>query len=175
MPAHWVRDSLHFYRPLLGVSGADVRHWLAEQAVGFVEDPTNVDEQFTRNRIRAQLMPALRTAFPQALDTFARSAAHAAQAQALLDEVAAQDVQVVARSGDGLPRIKVLQTLSHARQANVLRFWLRQSFQVVPTSAQLSELLGQVAHCRTRGHHIHIKVGRGFVQRSGDVLTWYNP
>jgi tRNA(Ile)-lysidine synthase TilS/MesJ len=53
-----------------------------------VEDPTNQDEQFTRNRIRAQLLPALDRAFPQFRDTFARSAAHAAEAQEILDEVA---------------------------------------------------------------------------------------
>jgi tRNA(Ile)-lysidine synthase len=175
MPAHWARDGLDYYRPLLGVAGADIRTWLAQRGVPFVEDPTNLDEQFTRNRIRAQLMPALRAAFPQFLDTFARSASHAAQGQQLLDEVAQQDVQTAARSADGLPRIKALQALSRSRQANALRYWLKTSFQCVPSTAQLSELLDQVADCNTRGHRIHIKVGAGFVQRSSDVLTWYNP
>jgi tRNA(Ile)-lysidine synthase len=175
MPAHWQRDGLDYYRPLLQVAGADIRIWLAQRGVAFVEDPTNQDEQFTRNRIRARLMPALRKAFPQFLDTFARSAAHAAQGQQLLDEVAAQDVQSVARNADGLPRIKALQTLSRPRQANALRYWLKQNFQCVPSTAQLSELLDQVADCTTRGHRIHIKVGNGFVQRSSEVLTWYNP
>lgn len=172
MPASWQRDGLDYHRPLLGVAGADIRTWLAQRGVRFVEDPTNTDEQFTRNRIRARLMPALRTAFPQFLDTFARSASHAAQGQEVLDEVAAQDLQAVARPVDGLPRIKALQTLSRARQANVLRHWLKQSVQAVPSAAQLSELLDQVAACTTRGHRIHIKLGLGFVQRSGDVLVW---
>ncbi|MES2951935.1 MAG: tRNA lysidine(34) synthetase TilS [Pseudomonadota bacterium] len=175
MPAHWQRNGLDYYRPLLGVAGADIRAWLAKRGVLFVEDPTNQDEQFTRNRIRARLMPALRSAFPQFLDTFARSASHAAQAQQVLDDVAAQDVGAMARSADGLPRIKALQALSRARQANALRYWLKHSVEVVPSAAQLSELLDQVADCTTRGHHIHIKVGSGFVQRSSDVLTWYNP
>ncbi len=175
MPAHWQRDGLDYYRPLLAVAGADIRNWLGTRGIPFVEDPTNQDEQFTRNRIRARLMPPLRTVFPQFLDTFARSAAHAAQAQQILDEVAAQDLQSVARSTDGLPRIKALQALSRARQANALRHWLKQSFQCMPSTAQLSELLDQLADCTTRGHRIHIKVGSGFVQRSSDVLTWYNP
>ncbi|MES2583514.1 MAG: tRNA lysidine(34) synthetase TilS [Pseudomonadota bacterium] len=175
MPAHWQRDGLDYYRPLLQVAGADIRSWLAQRGVAFVEDPTNQDEQFTRNRIRARLMPALRTAFPQFLDTFARSASHAAQGQQLLDEVAAQDVQAIRRDADGLPRIKALQALSRARQANAVRYWLKQNYQCVPSTVQLAELLDQVADCTTRGHRIHIKVGSGFVQRSSDVLTWYNP
>lgn len=175
MPAHWQRDGLDYHRPLLQVAGADIRTWLAQRGVPFVEDPTNQDEQFTRNRIRARLMPALRVSFPQFLDTFARSASHAAQGQQLLDEVAQQDVQTVAHSADGLPRIKALQALSRPRQANALRYWLKHSFLCVPSTVQLSELLDQVADCTTRGHRIHIKVGNGFVQRSSDVLTWYNP
>ena len=175
MSAHWQRDGLDYYRPLLAVSASDIRAWLALRGVPFVEDPTNQDEQFTRNRIRARLMPALRTAFPQFLDTFARSASHAAQGQQVLNEVAAQDLNAVCHSADSLPRIKVLQVLSRARQANALRYWLKSSQQVIPSTAQLSELLDQVADCTTRGHHIYIKVGQGFVKRSGDVLAWYNP
>ncbi len=174
MPASWQRDGLQYHRPFLQVAGADIRLWLSVRGVPFVEDPTNVDEQFTRNRIRARVMPALRTAFPQVLDTFARSALHAAQAQQILDDVAAQDVQWGC-SAEGLLRIKMLQSLSHARQGNAVRFWLKSRYQTVPSAAQLAELLDQISACTTRGHQIHIKAGTGFVQRSGAVLTWYNP
>lgn len=175
MPAHWVRNGMNFYRPLLGVAGADIRLWLAARGQTFVEDPTNTDVRFTRNRIRAQVMPALQAAFPQCRETFARSAAHAAQAQQLLDEVAVQDCLSVCRASDGLPAIKALQGLSRARQANVLRYWLKAGWQVVPSAAQLNELQDQVAACTTRGHRIHIKVGPGFVRRMGEALAWYNP
>jgi len=174
MPAHWQRDGLHYHRPFLQVAGADIRHWLSGRGVMFVEDPTNVDEQFTRNRIRARVMPALRSAFPQVLDTFARSAMHAAQAHQILDDVAEQDVQW-ACSAEDLLRIKMLQSLSRARQGNAVRFWLKSRYQTVPSAAQLAELLDQISACTTRGHQIHIKAGTGFVQRSGAVLTWYNP
>ena len=175
MPARWRRDGLDYYRPLLAVAGADIRSWLAGRGIAFVEDPTNQDQRYTRNRIRARLVPALDDTFPQFLDTFARSATHAAQAQQVLDEVAAQDLQLAGRGSDGLPRIQALQQLSRARQANALRHWLKDRFQTIPSTAQLSELLDQLADCTTRGHRIHIKVGLGFVQRSSDVLTWYNP
>ena len=191
MPAAWERDGIHYHRPLLGVSAADIRAWLADRGLtantptnlqtsmsvgqGFIEDPTNTDEQFTRNRIRARLLPVLEAAFPQFRETFARSAAHAAQAQALLTDVARQDLLGLVQPGSSAPAIEKIRQLTRARQANALRHWLKTAHDTVPSAAQLDELLGQIAACSTRGHHIHIKVGMGFVQRKGAVLDWYNP
>ncbi len=70
------------------------------------------------------------------------------------------------------PRIQALQQLSRARQALVLRHWLRQHHATTPSTAQLHELLDQVAACTTRGHRLHLKVGQGFVVRSGVCLSY---
>ncbi|MCZ8220470.1 MAG: tRNA lysidine(34) synthetase TilS [Acidovorax sp.] len=171
MPARWERAGLVWHRPLLEVAGAEVRRWLSAQGQAWVEDPTNTDERFTRNRIRAQLLPALDAAFPAFRDTFARSADNAAQAAELLDELAQQDLALVGVP----PQIKALQGLSRARQANVLRHWLRHAHHTTPAAAQLGELLDQIQACTTRGHQIRIKVGRGFVVRSGLRLDWTSP
>ena len=170
MPARWSRGGLSCYRPLLGVPASDIRAWLESRSAEWVLDPSNANEQFTRNRIRARLLPALQENFPEFRDTFARSAAHAAQAQMVLQEVAAQDLELVGTP----PQITSLQRLSQARQANLLRHWLKAAHAVVPSTAQLKELMHQIACCTTRGHKIRIKVGSGFVQRRGAGLHWYN-
>jgi len=170
MPGQWQRGGLTYHRPLLAVSGPALRQWLRARGEPWVEDPSNTDERFTRNRIRARLLPALEAAFPQFRDTFARSASHAAQAQALLSEVAAEDL-----AGAGvLPVIARLQGLSRPRQANLLRHWLRQVHRTTATAAQLAELLDQIAACTTRGHRLRLKVGAGFVVRTGDALDWHS-
>ena len=169
MPAQWSRRGITYYRPLLGVAACEIRAWLGVQGVAFIEDPTNADERFTRNGIRARLLPVLEAVFPQFRETFARSAVHAAQAQALLVELAAQDLTQV-----GVPLvIGRLQSLSCARRANVLRHWLATVHGAVASTAQLTELLDQLAACQTRGHRIHIKVGSGFCERQGAELHWY--
>jgi tRNA(Ile)-lysidine synthase len=168
MPAHWERDGIAWHRPLLAVPGPAVRDWLALHGVKWIEDPTNADGSFTRNRIRAKLLPALAESFPQFRETFARSAGHAAQAQQLLAEVALQDL---AATGSP-PGIKALRTLTRARQANALRLWLKRDHETSASAAQLEELLDQVAACTTRGHAIRIRVGHGFVQRVGAALTF---
>ena len=168
MPAHWQRQGLAWHRPWLAVPGASLREWLQSQGQSWVEDPSNTDEKFTRNRIRARVLPALAEALPAFRETFARSAAHAAQAQEVLNEVAAQDLAQVGVP----PRIQALQQLSRARQALVLRHWLRQLHATTPSTAQLHELLDQVAACTTRGHRLHLKVGQGFVERDGPSLSF---
>jgi tRNA(Ile)-lysidine synthase len=168
MPERWQRNGLTWHRPLLAVPGPAIRDWLRERHEAWVEDPTNVDEGFTRNRIRAQLLPALAAAFPQFRDTFARSAAHAAEAQTVLNEVAAQDL-----AGLGVPPLILrLQALSRARQANALRHWLRSVHATTPSTAQLAELLDQIAACTTRGHRMWLKVGAGVVVRQGEAIDW---
>ena len=167
MPAQWSRDGITWHRPLLGVPGAAIRDWLQGRGLGWIEDPSNADQQFTRNRIRARLLPALAEAFPQFRETFARSAVHAAQAQGLLTELALQDLAATGAP----PDIKALQRLSRARQANALRLWLKRDHETTASAAQLEELLDQVAACTTRGHAIRIKVGAGLVQRAGERLA----
>ncbi|MDO8385177.1 MAG: tRNA lysidine(34) synthetase TilS [Polaromonas sp.] len=168
MATQFERGGMLFHRPLLQLPASGLRDWLVREGKGFVDDPTNTDERYTRNRIRARLLPVLQDTFPQFRETFARSARHAAQAQALLAEVAGEDL---ARVGVP-PRIKALQGLSRARQANLLRHWLFTAHQAAPSTAQLEQLLGQIAACTTRGHRIELKVAAGRVRRDGEALAY---
>ncbi|WP_309679986.1 tRNA lysidine(34) synthetase TilS [Polaromonas sp.] len=168
MAPRFERDGVTFYRPLLQTPAAALRDWLVRQQIAFVDDPSNSDERYTRNRIRARLLPALDSAFPRFRQTFARSARHAAQAQELLVEVAQEDLDRVGNP----PAIQALQGLSAARQANVLRHWLLRAHQATPSTAQLAQLLGQIAACTTRGHQLHLKVGSGHITRAGAVLRY---
>ena len=157
-----------FERPLLDVSAQAIRSWLDSAQIPYAEDPTNSDVRFTRNRIRHQVTPTLKAAFPHIAATISRSAQHMAQAQGILDEVAAEDAQRV-----GLPpQIKALQALSQARQSNLLRHWIKAESGSAPTQAQLQALLSQVEACRTRGHDIELKVSAGYVTRDGERLAF---
>ena len=169
MPSAVTRNGVTYHRPWLSVSGATLRRSLTDVGQAWVEDPSNQDTRYTRNKIRAEILPALEKAFPAFRQTFARSATHAAQAQSLLQELAEQDLL---QAGNP-PNIQLLQNFSQARQTNVLRHWLvLENMQA--SAAQMEALLVQVKSCTTRGHDIHIKVGRGFVRRDGAVLRCYN-
>ena len=171
MPEVLERSGTRFYRPLLQTAPEPLRDWLQRSKTRFIDDPSNLDLRYTRNRIRAELLPVLAAAFPHFRETFARSAQHAAQGQRLLAELAAEDLLVVGNP----PVIRLLHKLSDARQTNVLRHWLRLAHQTAPSAAQMAQLLSQVAACTTRGHQIDIKVGAGQVRRQGERLTYNTP
>jgi tRNA(Ile)-lysidine synthase len=170
----WSEAGVAFWRPWLGIEAPAIRQWLSERSIGHVEDPTNEDQAFTRNRIRNQLLPVLEQAFPAFRTTVGRSAAHAAQAQSLLAEVAVLDLAAIrSQEQDGL-LIRRLQALARERRANLLRHWLKTCHRTAASAAQLEELLDQIDACTTRGHAIAIRVGEGLVERRGEVLAWYN-
>lgn len=171
MPELFERHGMVFGRPFLGLSLQALRGALGASGEGFVEDPTNSDTRYTRNRIRARLVPAWNDCFPGFRPLLARTAQHAAQAQGLLDDLAQIDLERVGRP----PALTGLQALRRERQANVLRHWLKHDHAAMPSAAQLDALLDQVAVCTTRGHRIHLKVAGGFVTRAGPVLAYTPP
>lgn len=170
MASEMLRHGVRFHRPLLDVPGPALRAWIGATGTPCIEDPSNDDMRYTRNRIRRHVLPALHKASPQFRDTFARSARNAARASQLLGDMAAADL---AQAGVP-PAIDALRSLGRERRANALRHWLRSVHGAVPSEAQLQQLLDQIDACSTRGHRIHLKVAAGHVRREGDLLRWYN-
>lgn len=170
MPMRMRRHGVEFHRPLLAVHADALREWVVAERVPHIEDPSNADLRYTRNRIRRQVLPVLAAALPQYRETFARSARNAARASALLSDAAARDLLDAGTP----PSLAALRALPRERLANVLRHWLKRDHAAVPSEAQLEQLLDQIAACSTRGHRIQLKIASGRIEREGDTLRWYN-
>ncbi len=118
-------------RPLLSCSRAELQAYAQAHELRWIEDPSNGDEQFSRNYLRRCVLPVIQQRWPHASASMARSAAHLHEAGQLLDELAQQDVRVCAETHElawlKLPclALPALQVLSDARQRNALRYWLR--------------------------------------------------
>lgn len=76
-------------RPLLQAARAEVLAYLAELGQSFCTDSTNADPRFTRNRIRAEVLPLLKAYNPDATAALNRAAEQAAEAFDLIDRLAA--------------------------------------------------------------------------------------
>jgi tRNA(Ile)-lysidine synthase len=79
-------------RPLLRERRARLRRWLDEAGFGYRQDPSNADLSFLRNRVRERVLPILEEARPGAIDAILRFARLAAEDDALLDLLAADEL-----------------------------------------------------------------------------------
>ena len=75
-------------RPLLTVTRADILAYLTALAQPYRDDASNADPRFTRNRIRADLLPLLKTFNPDVVAALGRLAAQAGEAHALVAALA---------------------------------------------------------------------------------------
>lgn len=126
-------------RPLLDISRQALRDFVKAEGVSWIEDPTNEQLSFDRNYLRQQVVPLLRARWPGIDRVAARLAGHQAEAQGLLDELAAIDLSE-ALDAQSLS-VPTLVALSPPRQRNVLRYWLRQQQCELPSTAQLQQLI----------------------------------
>jgi tRNA(Ile)-lysidine synthase len=84
------------------------------------------------------VLPLLARRWPAATTTLTRHGAHAAEAQALLDEIADAD-----GAAAGQLTVAQLAALSAARQRNLLRAWLNRHGAAAPAAVRLDELRRQ--------------------------------
>ena len=142
-------DAPRLLRPLLDATRAEIEAYARQQRLEWIEDETNADERRPRNRLRRRVMPLLRELNPDAAASLARSAAHIAEAEALLQALAEIDARDATK--DGRLRVTSLARLTRPRAKNVLRWLLSAAGGRAPDSAQLDEVLRQLLTARGDG------------------------
>ena len=125
-------------RPLLKFVHVDLQRWAQERNLLWVDDPSNAALNFSRNYLRAEVVPQLRARWPSASITATRSAAHAGEAITLLDELAQIDHD--AASIEDCLDVAKLRALSGPRRRNLLRYWVRKRELPLPSTAKLRSL-----------------------------------
>ena len=143
MPAGVDRQGIHWARPWLAQPREAIEAYVRRHHLKPLEDPSNRDPRWARNRIRLQVWPALQAAFADAEVALAAVAQRAQEAQAVLTEVASLDLAGLVDEAGGL-QVAGWRALSPGRQANALRaWWLSQAGQGMPATL-LRRLLGEV-------------------------------
>ena len=176
-------------RPLLGVARSALRDYAVARALDWVEDPSNADPTLGRGWLRGHVLPPLRVRSPGIDAALARAARHCADAAAIVDERAAQDLALLATASPWQLAADALAQLSWPRRRAVLRHWCTRRGVPVPDTSRLDELLGQVAHARgertplvawpgaaVRRHRDRLYLDPGLAQPpAGCTLPWADP
>jgi tRNA(Ile)-lysidine synthase len=155
-------------RPLLGLRRSDTRALCRALDLVPVEDPSNADPGFTRNRIRHEVLPLLDdVARRDVVPLLARLAAHAREAVDHLDaELDGADLDVT----DARALVAAPPALAH----RAVRGWLSRSDRDgghPPDAATVNRVLAVA-----RGEAVGADVGRGWqVRRSNGRLRLVAP
>ena len=144
MPQQQARDGLVWARPWLDQPRERIDRYLQARGLDHVEDESNADPRFARNRLRLQLWPVLEPAFPGAEAALAQSARWAQEAAALLDEIAEQDLRAWMKAPSGLD-LRAWALLSRPRLSNLLRRWLQDRLGRAAPASLVSRLLEEAA------------------------------
>ncbi|MEU1206170.1 ATP-binding protein [Nocardia sp. NPDC005825] len=143
-------------RPLLGVRRSVTRELCADLGLEAWEDPHNSAPEFTRVRLRGEVLPLLEEVLGGGVaEALARTAAQLREDSAVLDALAAE-LLAAARSGDGLG-IETLATATTAIRRRVIRVWLLEGGAKSLTDSNLRAVDALVTRWRGQGA---VAVGR---------------
>ncbi len=133
-------------RPLLEMPRAAIEAFAHRHALVWVEDESNRNLAFDRNFLRHKIFPSIAHRFPAYRQTLLRASRHLAEADALLNEVAATDLTHVACDG-GL-MLAAFRALSPARAKNLLRYFLVTQQIALPSTRRLEEIWRQLCQAK---------------------------
>lgn len=142
MPRQIRREGVTWARPWLESPREAIEAYVRRHRLRHVDDASNDDPRFARNRLRASVWPALLQAFPEAEASLAAAARHAQEGSAGLAEWAAVDVP--AASDGGSLDVALWRRLTPARQSNALRAWLRERLGRAPPATLVERLLREL-------------------------------
>ncbi|MEO8805423.1 MAG: tRNA lysidine(34) synthetase TilS [Burkholderiaceae bacterium] len=147
MPACVQRDGITWQRPWLAKSGDEITAYVRRHRLRHIEDESNGDRRFARNRLRLDVWPVLAGAFDQAETSLATAAAWAQEARVALDELAAIDLAGIT-SKKGL-QVQAWLALSGARRSNALRAWLIAQTGRSPAASLVTRVLAELPVARS--------------------------
>lgn len=166
-------------RPLLSVGRGDIERYARSRRLRWIEDESNADCRYARNFLRNEILPMLAQRFPACQANLARAATHLAEADALLREIASEDLRQ-ATVDAGIDMVK-LAALGRLRAAQALRLALEARGEPSISTETTSEVLRQLLGARSdRSPSIElmrtvVRRYRGCVvidARSGPVAAW---
>ncbi|WAJ72362.1 tRNA lysidine(34) synthetase TilS [Catenovulum adriaticum] len=135
------KQSRILWRPLLKVSKTDILAYAKQHQLTWMEDESNLNNDFDRNFIRNQVLPLIETRWPEFQTCIARSAELCQQEQSILAQVAQQDLaSLKLKNANHSIDLLAFNQLDSARQSNVLRYWLKQFSEPMPSQAVLEQI-----------------------------------
>ena len=136
----------YLLRPLLSVPRLELEAYANAHDLHWVDDPTNLKQQFDRNFLRHELIPLLQQRWPAATARLARSAELAREANDMLNALA--DIDLAPHESATRLDVPLLRELPEARQRNLLRRAVALCGLPAPPSTRLQQAIDELLPAR---------------------------
>jgi tRNA(Ile)-lysidine synthase len=137
MPACIEREGIHWLRPWLMRTSSEVQSYVDVHGLVHIEDDSNSDPRFARNKLRLKLWPLLTSEFSGAEASLAQTARHAADAQECLQDWLSHELAAITDGsvgGGGSLSLMAWQARTPAQQRMLLMAWVKRvSGQALPS------------------------------------------
>jgi len=152
MPIYRSLGKGHLLRPFLQLTRDQIETYAKKIKLRWVADPSNNDEKFARNYLRHQIIPKLKSRWPNCQSNLARFTEIATRQSVLLDEIAEQDLQSLKSEKihccmESYPAIEIfkLLELTEIRMQNVLHYWGKKYGLAAPGFVEIENLINQLS------------------------------
>lgn len=152
------------FRPLLKVSKAEILAYAQAHQLEWVEDESNQSNLYDRNFLRNHWLPEIEQQWAHFPQNVARACQHLASEQNLLNELLSECFVRYFDSETKTLAIHDFATFSIEKQAALLRLWLETSGLLMPSSAQLRQLIERVIFAE-EDKNPQLKLGNQVIRR----------
>lgn len=143
-----------YIRPLLPVSKKEILDYLQAHTISYLTDPTNISDDFLRNRIRNTVIPALRTSDARFDINFATTLERLQETETFLQKLTEQTYATVCT--DQKLDYKKLLMLDPVMRYRILLHWLcHEQVSFTPTQAFFDEIVRFFQQSKSNAHAIH--------------------
>ncbi len=152
-------------RPLLNVARGDIEKFLSDSGAGFVTDSTNLVDDVTRNKIRLNLMPIIRSINPSADKDIAATAMRLAEAAKVFNRAIAKDTEEISAT-DGERTAIDIEKLRNCCSPEYTLFSILSKFRFTPATIEdiHERLQGEVPTGKVFSSPSHrLLINRGFI------------
>lgn len=147
-----------YIRPLLQIHKTDILAYLHEHKISYLTDPSNESPLFLRNRIRATVIPSLRSCDARFDKNFLSTITRLQETEDFLETLAQQTLTQISTAQAGTPCLDLtaLRTIHPVLQYRVILTWLcQEKLPFQPTQSFLDELLRFLLSPRGGSHAVH--------------------
>lgn len=131
-------DRENYIHPMLKYTRAEIENYVSENNIPYVNDETNEESEYTRNFIRLQLMPIIKSRYPEVVSSIARLSENAQETEEYLlscvnNAISATEEQCVIKgffdmerllakcaAREGFYRLKIMQDIEARHIESIL-------------------------------------------------------